>query len=127
MKPAKIIFILLISFALPFFAFAQGLVPCGGPNKPCSVACFYVLIDNIINFLLLLAIPLAATAMMAAGIMFLLGGSEKTISRGREIFRYTLIGLFIAFAAWLIIDLIMGNLLEKNGTYWPWSRFPTGC
>jgi len=84
------------------------------------------MIDKIISFLLVyMAVPLAATALMAAGIMFLLAGSEKAISRGREIFKYTLIGLFIAFGAWLIIDLILGNLL--SGTYLPWNRFPDGA
>ncbi len=112
----------------PFFAIAAGLLPCGTsehPNTPCSVACFYVLISNIINFLLFyISLPLSATAFMVAGIYLVMGGSEKAITTGKEIFKATLIGIFIAFGAWVLIDFILGNLLQSG--YLPWNKFPNG-
>jgi hypothetical protein len=79
-----IIFLMAISIlAIPLFILAQewpsetrfipayksqtgwrGLVPCGGTDEPdCTLPCLYVLIHNIINFLLWsIATPLAATA-----------------------------------------------------------------
>jgi len=118
---------IFLFFAIPLFVFAAGLVPCGGQGqKACTLPCFYVMINNVITFLLWdIATPLAATALMVSGMMFLLGGSEKTISRGKTIFSSTLIGLFLAFGAWLIIDLILGNLL--NPGYMPWNKFPSGA
>lgn len=114
----------LVVFALEWWP----LVPCGTSENPlpCTLDCFYVMVDRIINFLLfIIAIPLSATAFMAAGILMVLGGSEKSITLGKSILKYALIGLFIAFGAWLIIDLILGNLLSDD--YKPWNEFPDGC
>lgn len=121
--------VLLIIFPLVVFAVKWlPLVPCGGTDQPaCSVSCFYVMVDNIMNFLLfIIAIPLSATAFMAAGILMVLGGSEKHITLGKDILKFTLIGLLIAFSAWLIIDLILGNLLSQKA-YKSWNKFPEGC
>jgi hypothetical protein len=129
MKSKRILIFLIPFFliAVPLFVFAAGLVPCGGEGEPkCSLSCFYVLIDNVINFLLwYIATPLAASALMVAGIMFLFGSSEKNIATGKAIFSATIIGLFFAFGAWLIIDMILGNLLSPG--YLPWNEFPTGA
>ncbi len=104
------------------------LVPCGGTGQPdCTLGCFYVIADRIINFLLfVVAIPLSATALMVAGILLLLGGSEKYVTQGKAILKFTLIGLFLAFASWLIVDLILGNLLSPS-YYKVWDSFPNGC
>ncbi len=135
MKKIKpFVFLSVIALMIPLVSFAAvavtyPLVPCGGADqKACSVACFYVMVDRIISFLLYaISMPLSATALMVAGIMLVAGGSEKAITTGKEIFKYTLIGLFIAFGAWLIIDLILGNLLNQSGTYKFWQKFPAGC
>ena len=117
--------IVFLSIGLPLIAFAKGLVPCGGQGEPaCSVSCFFVLIDNVMKFLLYeISLPLAATAFMVAGIYLVAGGSENAIKRGKSIFVSTVIGLFIAFGAWLIIDMILGNLLSPG--YLPWNQFPS--
>ena len=121
--------VLLIIFPLMAFAVVWWpLVPCGTSRFPfpCTLSCFYVMADNIMNFLLfVIAIPLSATAFMAAGILMVLGGSEKLITWGKDILKFTLIGLLLAFGAWLIIDLILGNLLSED--YKLWNQFPAGC
>lgn len=123
MRSIYIFFVLPILLSFPLLAFAA-LIPCGGENRPCTLSCFFVLVDNIINFLLFnIAIPLTATALMVAGIHFVAGGSEQAITKGRAIFKFTMIGIFLAFGAWLIIDLILGNLLQSG--YLPWNEFPT--
>jgi len=128
MKKIKpFIFLSVIAVMAPLIAFAAvgvtyPLVPC---TDNCSVACFYVMIDRIISFLLYaIAMPLSATALMVSGIYLVAGGSEKAITTGKAIFKFTLIGLFIAFGAWLIVDLILGNLLQDN--YKVWNEFPSG-
>ena len=129
MKLSKITIIILglLTGFLPFFVQAATggpLVPCSGLN--CSIACFFVMIEMIINFLLYyISIPLAVTGFMVAGIHLIFGSSEQAITRGKAIFKFTFVGLFLAFAAWLIIDLILGNLLAPG--YKPWNQFPGGC
>lgn len=129
MKKIKPFVFLLAILTIPLIASALPLVPCGGADQPdCSIDCFYIMIDNIINFLLYdIAAPLAATALMVAGIYLVAGGSEKAITTGKAIFKFTLIGLFIAFGAWLIVDLILGNLLDPTEIYYPWNEFPGTC
>lgn len=121
---------LIISFisVAPLVAFALPLVPCGGQDQnPCTVACFYVMIGRIINFILWdIATPLAATALMVAGIMLVLGGSEKANTTGKEIFKFTLYGLFYAFAAWLIIEMVLRGLLNES-FFKVWNKFPDKC
>lgn len=120
---------LVVSFITitPLVVLALPLVPCGGADKPCTVACFYVMIDRIIDFILWdIATPLAATALMVSGIMLVLGGSEKAIATGKEILKFTLYGLFFAFAAWLIIDMILRGLLNTD-FYKVWNKFPDSC
>ena len=129
MKPAELFIYLnaILLIAFPLLSSAAGLIPCGGNNEPaCTLACFYVMIDKVIRFILFqISIPLGATALMVAGIYLVAGGSEQAITRGKAIFKYTIIGLFLAFGAWLIIDLILGNLLQSG--YRPWNQFPGGC
>ncbi len=112
--------------ALPLVAFAS-LVPCGGAGQnPCTLNCFFVMINDILKFITFnIATPLAATAIMISGIMLAFGGSEKAIARGKEIFKATLFGLFFAFAAWLIVDLVLRGLL--GGSFLLWNKFPASC
>ncbi len=118
---------IFFSAVFPLIVFAAGLVPCGGQGqKPCTISCFYVLLDNIMRFLLYdISLPLAATAFMVAGIMLVLGGSENAIKRGKAILTSTVIGLLIAFGAWLMIDMILRGLL-KTDFYAVWNKFPSG-
>ncbi len=127
MKKTKLAinFAAIFTAVVPLAVFAASLIPCGGPEHPCNIDCFFLMIKNIINFLLLqIATPLAVIAFIVAGFMFLMGGSEKTISRGKAIFRQVVTGLVLAFGAWLIIDTILGNLLQQP--FLPWNEFPTG-
>jgi hypothetical protein len=120
---------LIISFmaVAPLVALALPLVPCGTADKPCTVACFYVMINRIINFILWnIATPLSATAIMVAGIMLVLGGSEKAIATGKEILKFTLYGLFFAFASWLIIEMVLRGLLNDS-FFKVWNKFPDKC
>lgn len=120
------IFLIISPFIVSAAIVNLPLVPCGTSQNPkaCTVACFYSMADRIIRFLLFaVATPLSATALMAAGILMVLGGSEKAISKGRDILKFTLIGLFVAFGAWLIIEMILRGLL-KTEWYRAWNQFP---
>jgi hypothetical protein len=108
----------------PLFVFAQ-LVPCDGtlgpqeavgPGGGCDFTDFIQLIQNVINFLMFnLAAPLAAVAFTIAGfIMLTAGGSPEKIKTATEVFKWVLIGIFIALAGWLIVSAIMGSLLNTS-------------
>lgn len=123
------LFILFILF-FPLFVYAAGLVPCGGTGQnPCTLCDLFQLISNIINFILFdLLLPLAILGFLIGGIMIVTaGGSEDQLKRGKSIIWSTVIGIFIAFAAWLIVNTIIQSIVDPNfGINWAWNKFP-GC
>lgn len=114
-----IILIALSINLLPFYALALGLVPCGGGGgePPCTLGCFFLMIEWIIDVLLWeVSIPLAVTGFLAAGIYMLFGSSEQNVARGKAILKYTVIGIVLAWAAFLIIDTILKELMRNPNT-----------
>lgn len=123
----------LVSFNM---AFAQGLVPCGGPGRPCSICDLGVLILMVTKFLIWkIAIPLAGLMIVVGGIMMVIGSaSEARITSAKKILTNAFIGIVIVFTAWLIVDTVIKVLvggdyrnfkaaLQKFG---PWNEIPSG-
>lgn len=104
-----------ISSVIPLAVRAQGLVPCGpGTSKPaCELCDLFKLIKNIMDFLLLPPkgiVPIVAVLMIAiGGIMYMVGfgggGGPEMISRAKKLFSSVVIGLLIAYGAWVIVNL----------------------
>jgi len=127
----KILIVLVIFFVLPFFVSAwdigDPIVPCGTSKTPsCNFCHFVTLADNLVQFALkVLILPAGTIALIIAGILFLTaGGNPQQLEKGKSIFKFAVIGILIAFGAWLIVDTILGNLLKTG--YLPWTTFP-GC
>ena len=100
---------LFILFISPITASAQGLVPCDGPD--CGFGDLVQLANNLIDFLVLISLPLAAIAFAWAGFLYLSsGGSQDKIKRAHGIFFKVAIGLIIVLGAYLIVNLIVENL-----------------
>ncbi len=130
MKIAKLFFFFVF---LPFLASGAPLVPCGSSGGatfvPCNLCNLIVLINNIVQFLLFkLGLPIGVIAILVAGYFFLTAsGSEQKIQQGKDTLKYAVLGLVIAFGAWLIIDTILRGLV--SGTFFAssiWNNFP-GC
>lgn len=116
--------------ALPFFVYAVPLVPCGNAGQAqCTLCDLLQLINNIINFILFdLLLPLAILGFLIGGIMIVTaGGSENQLGRGKSILWSTVIGIFIAFAAWLIVNTIINSIADPSfgkSINWAWNKFP---
>jgi len=94
-------------------ALAAGIVPCGLGDKPdCDVCHLYQGIRNVMNFLLRdIGLPVLVIALLAGGIIWLTsGGSLNKITQGKSIILYAILGLFLAFAAWVIVNTILDTL-----------------
>lgn len=108
----------LLSLALTFMiglaalpAKAQGLVPCGTTGNPeeCSLCYLLELVKNIIDFLVIIAAPIAVVFIVWGGFMLLIaGGSEEKISQGKKILSSAVTGLVIVLISWLLIATIIG-------------------
>jgi len=146
---------LIFFLALLFLAFspnliqAAGLVPCGGEGEPvCQLCHFFVMFDNIIDFLLVpcalnggaALVPLVAALMIAiGGFMYILayaGGVEKgpeMISQAKRLFTAVAIGLLIIYGAFLIVGLFFQFIglntwtTDIYHTWWENGLFEIPC
>jgi len=117
----------------------EGLVPCGKEvyvggswedgkcvgGIPTFIRCqfchFFVMLNEIINFVLLkLVFPIAVLMLVIGGVMFMFaysGGTEmlpgggaggpKMLGQAKKLMTSVVIGLVIIFAAWIIIGLFL--------------------
>ncbi len=110
MKKKTFIFSLFAFLFIFNFAFAAGLIPCGGQGEdPCTFCDLFKLMKNIIDFVLVdIVPPLAVLIFVAAGIMFFTSaGDPGMLTRSRNIFKSAIIGLSIVYGSWIIIGLIL--------------------
>ena len=115
--------IFLSIFFLPSLVSAQSIeIPCTGPfiseefgAVDCDFASLMRLISNVLDFLIILSIPLATIAFAWAGFLMLTAaGSESKVSQAKEIFWKVLIGFIFVLSAWLIVRFITTALLNEN-------------
>ncbi len=111
----KILFpiILLSLFLFPVFTNAAGLVPCGNPGeKACEIGDFFIMLGRIFNFAMTMIIaPLATLMLIIGGVLILISaGSQDLYSRGKETLKWAIIGIALAFGAWVIINFILGAI-----------------
>lgn len=136
MRSRVLLFALLLiagSLALPLAAHAGG-IPFFGPIVPdainrCAAGWGMVItvINNIISFLITLAIVFVAPLMIAySGFLFVVnpvnaGGKEQA----KKILTNTIVGIIIALAGWLIVDAIMAVLYNPTAVGSTWSQLIT--
>ena len=96
-----------------------GLVPCGGKDCPCTLCDFFVMFKNIVDFVMFRIVPLVAVLMiLIGGFMYIIAyggpteileggkkGGTQLLSQAKSLFKSVVIGLFIVFGAWLIVNL----------------------
>jgi hypothetical protein len=106
----------LVVMLTPLFVFAQnqGLVPCNGPD--CTFVSVVTLINKVMQFLVYdVAVPISAVLFAWAGFLFLTSaGNSGQIEKAKGIFMNVFIGLVVALAAWLIVNLITTALTNKD-------------
>lgn len=103
-----------------------GLVQCGRGGNPlnCQACELARLIQNIINFLIGLSIPIAAMLFAWAGVLyFTSGASPGNIERAKGIFSNALIGFLIAITSWIVVNTLLHALLDggqlfRGGASW---------
>ena len=136
-QKALVFFALGIAILLPVFSYAQtqtsgaGLVPCGvtadspldetkdyNTATECQACHLVQLTQNIIHFLIGLAVSVAVLMFAWAGILFFTSGaSPDKINKGKRIFGQALFGFLLALCAWLIINTLLFILVDQE-------RFP---
>jgi hypothetical protein len=112
----KLILILVVlSFVLiPIFSDAA-LIPCtnepGNEEERCDYGKFIELIQNFLDWAILISGSLAAISFAYAGFLYLTGGANPgTRQKAKDIFTKVLIGFVVVLSAWLIVHAIISGL-----------------
>lgn len=118
--------ILLFLTMIPLVAFAAGLVPCGDVGESeCNFCHFFALIQNVIDFFILKIIPPVATIMVVVGgLGYVIGahtGNEKTGNWGRKVLVSVVVGLFIVYGAWVVINTLLVFFVDPGVFPLPWN------
>ncbi len=101
---------------------AGSLVPCGQfPDCRCELSDLFVMISRIYSFAVyIIALPLAGLFIVIGGTLLLVsGGNPGLAEKGKNILKYTAIGIILVFGSWLIIDVV----LKAIGYDLPWNTF----
>ena len=124
------------------WSFREGIVPCGiGPTTiigsdgkaipnpafiPCTVCHFYKLLQNIINFLLLMSTSLVTLMAVYIGFLFLFsGGSQKNITDAKSKLWLLVWGLVWVLGSWLVLNTIINffTVIGKSSEFpLPWNQ-----
>jgi len=123
--PTVILVFFLLSLAGQTFAICEGpIVPCGGASNPCQFCHIFVLINNIINFILTCLTPIAAGLMLIIGGFYFLaaGPSPEKVSQAKSIITAAVIGIVIIFVAWVFLNTFLDAIGVAEwtglGTWW---------
>jgi hypothetical protein len=97
------------------------LVTCGitGDAEKQATSCNFLalvdMINRIIRYLIMIALPLSAIAFAVAGWKYLTaGGNTGNIESAKKIFTSVAIGISVLLAGWLVFKLIADNFLSKE-------------
>jgi len=112
MKNKKMAGVVALSFVFLFsanqvLAICDGpLVPCGWSGNTCYFCHIFVLLDNIINFILTCLTPIFAGFMIIIGGIYLLiaGASPELFDKAKKALTGAVIGLVIIFVAWVFLN-----------------------
>jgi len=106
------------------------ITSCGGRGQnPCKFCDLFVVFNNIIKFLLFCLVPpFAIGGIVIAGVYLLFSGGNPTgIKQGKDILKAVIIGLFIVFCAWLLIDLFFSFIGVASWTGLQGGWFKINC
>ena len=130
MKKNLLIGLFLVLFLIPVLALGQApFVRCGNGdpiivNGKCTNCCticnFFETLIYIYNFLVLsIATPLAIVGVTIGGVFILISAGNPTLmGKGKQILWSAIIGLFLVFASWVIINTILSVIGYQMGTWW---------
>ncbi|MEK7072096.1 MAG: pilin, partial [Patescibacteria group bacterium] len=93
----------------------SGLIPCDNVTVKCDFNAFAAMINKIIDWFIGISITVATITFIIAGAKILTNpesGSEREAAK--EMFKKTVIGLFIILTAWLIVNTIVSTLVDTS-------------
>lgn len=129
MKKYILGFLMIIAIAIPLCALAgilEGpLVPCGtSTTPPCTLCDIFVMVKNIIDFILVAIFILAPIYVLWGGFEILTSAGETgKVSNGKKKITAAVVGIIIALVAWTGLGMLFNALVSVGpGFPWPWNE-----
>jgi hypothetical protein len=102
-----------------------GLVSCGKgsgtADNPAALNCDFAaaiaMINTLINYLIMISMPLAAVGFAWGGWLYLTAGGESGIEKSKKVFTSVGIGIIVILSGWLVFKLIETTFLNTNNGY----------
>lgn len=108
-------FILFLIILVPVLVSAQDFIPCGGPGQhDCGYYDLLQLVNNIINWIIKISVPVAAGVFAWAGIKYMTTGIADQKSAAKEMLHKVFIGFVFILAAWIIVTTVTNTLLKDE-------------
>ena len=110
-------FVLAI-LVIPTLGFAQspetgGIVPCNGPE--CQACHFIQLGNNLLRWTIGVMASVIALVFVFGGLkMVMSAGDTHAVSEARGMMTNAIIGFVILLAAWLIVDTVLKNIVDRS-------------
>lgn len=118
--------ILIIFVVVPVLTLAQGsFVPCGGniidangnitdKQPECGYQHLLILVNNIIKWIILISVPVAAGVFAWAGFKYMTTGISDQKSEAKAMINKVFIGFVVILSAWIIVNTITNTLLRPE-------------
>jgi len=129
-KKIKIFLPILILLILltPIFVGAQakedplvsadcGVIVNGKINRECGYADLLALVNRIINWIIMISVPIAAGVFAWAGFKYMTTGIADQKSEAKEMIQKVFIGFVVILSAWIIVNTITNTLLSDKGGF----------
>lgn len=114
MKKILPVFIFVLIF-IPVFVFAQQsdpIIPNCSPN--CGYNDLLQLVNNIIKWIVLVSMPIAAGVFAWAGFTYMTTGVVDERTKAKNMIQKVFIGFVFILSAWLIVSTILNALLADQ-------------
>ena len=96
-----------------------GINPATGAREatePCHLADIVTLLDHIVKIALYLSFFIGVIMLVYGGFkMITAAGNTSDVEKGKDAIKYAIIGMLVAFGAWLIVNTILVELTNKGG------------
>ena len=108
-------FLVILIFGVSVANASGGIVPCGGTGQSMCTICDLIKgLNDIIQYLLRIAVGLALTIFTVAGVMYIVSvGNSGTTEMAKNAMKNAIIGFVIILVAWLAIDILLNVVGAK--------------
>lgn len=109
----KKFFAILIVFAPALPVLADGIIPCSGAED-CNFTALLKLVDNVINWIIMIAVPVSAGVFAWAGIKYMMTGVSDQKADAKRMMGNVVKGLVFILAAWIIVGTILEVFIDPD-------------